>query len=210
MTASSQAVKSEELKSSPKVPGATLKTPKPELGSPDKTLVKSPPKKEVKITPKKENPLEVDIKIEEVEEEKPKPTEALEHRVIFATEGDQHICSNPEQCRHFPSLGEAVIKDVEKLGENAPSKQEREEEGIQDVSVDELEVEDSIMEQVNGDVSENEEGVKTNGDDLKESCVVSKESKPFCDEGETGDSLKREMRKESESEAISCIQEKES
>ena len=210
MTASSQAVKSEELKSSPKVPGATLKTPKPELGSPDKTLVKSPPKKEVKITPKKENPLEVDIKKEEVEEEKPKPTEGLEHRVIFATEGDQHICSNPEQCQHFPSLGEAVIKDVEKLGENALSKQEKEEEGIQDVSVDELEVEDSIMEQVNGDVSENEEGVKTNGDDLKESCVVSKESKPFCDERETGESLKSEMRKESESEAISCIQEKES
>merc|ERR1712013_655958 len=146
--------------------------------------------KEVKITPKKENPLEVDIKKEE--EEKPKPTEGLEHRVIFATEG------------------EAVIKDVEKLGENALSKQEKEEEGIQDVSVDELEVEDSIMEQVNGDVSENEEGVKTNGDDLKESCVVSKESKPFCDERETGESLKSEMRKESESEAISCIQEKES
>ena len=96
------------------------------------------------------------------------------------------------------------------MGENAPSKQEREEEGIQDVSVDELEVEDSIMEQVNGDVSENEEGAKSNGDDLKESCVVPKESKPFCDEGETGDSLKRELRKESESEAISCIQEKES
>ena len=107
-------------------------------------------------------------------------------------------------------LGEAVIKDVEKLGENAPSKQEKEEEGIQDVSVDELEVEDSIMEQVNGDVSENEEGAKSNGDDLKESCVVSKESKPFCDEGEIGESLKRGMMKESESEAISCIQEKES
>ena len=96
------------------------------------------------------------------------------------------------------------------MGENAPSKQEKEEEGIQDVSVDELEVEDSIMEQVNGDVSENEEGAKSNGDDLKESCVVLKDSKPFCDEGETGESLKREMRKESESEAISCIQEKES
>ena len=78
------------------------------------------------------------------------------------------------------------------------------------MSVDELEVEDSIMEQVNGDVSENEEGAKSNGDDLKESCVVSKVSKPFCDEGETGESLKRELRKESESEAISCIQEKES
>ena len=96
MTASSPAVKSEELKSSPKVPATTLKTPKPESGSPDKTLVKSPPKKEVKITPKKENPLEVDIKKEEVEEEKPKPTEGLEHRVIFATEGDQYICINPE------------------------------------------------------------------------------------------------------------------
>ena len=210
MTASSPVVKSEELKSSPKVPATTLKTPKPESGSPDKTLVKSPPKKEVKITPKKENPLEVDIKKEEVEEEKPKPTEGLEHRVIFATEGDHNFCSNLEQCQHFPSLGEAVIKDVEKLGENAPSKQEKEEEGIQDVSVDELEVEDSIMEQVNGDVSENEEGAKSNGDDLKESCVVSKESKSFCDEGETGESLKRELRKESESEAISCIQEKES
>merc|ERR1712029_990742 len=120
--------------------------------------------------------------------EKPKPTEGLEHRVIFATEG------------------EAVIKDVEKLGENAPSKQEKEEEGIQDVSVDELEVEDSIMEQVNGDVSETEEGVKSNGDDLKESCVVSKESKTFCDEGETAESLKSEMRKDSDSEAFSCIQ----
>ena len=65
MTASSPAVKSEELKSSPKVPATTLKTPKPESGSPDKTLVKSPPKKEVKITPKKENPLEVDIKKED-------------------------------------------------------------------------------------------------------------------------------------------------
>jgi len=192
VTASSPAVKSEELKSSPKVPATTLKTPKPELSSADKTLVKSPPKKEAKITSNKEEPLEVDIKKEEVEEEKPKPTEGLEHRVIFATEG------------------EAVIKDVEKLGENAPSKQEKEEEGIQDVSVDELEVEDSIMEQVNGDVSENEEGAKSNGDDLKESCVVSKVSKPFCDEGETGESLKRELRKESESEAISCIQEKES
>merc|ERR1712113_505359 len=142
--------------------------------------------------PKKEKPLELDIKEENVEEEKPKPSEALEHRVIFATEG------------------EAVIKDVEKLGENTPSEQEKEEEGIQDVSVDELEVEDSIMEQVNGDVGENEEGAKSNGDDLKESCVVSKESKPFCDEVEKGESLKREMRKESESEAISCIQEKES
>ena len=122
MTASSPAVKSEELKSSPKVPATTLKTPKPESGSPDKTLLKSSNKKEAKITPKKEEPLEFDIKKEEVEEEKPKPTEALEHRVIFATEGDKHIFSNPEQCQHFPSLGEAVIKDVEKLGENAPSK----------------------------------------------------------------------------------------
>ena len=84
MTASSPAVKSEELKSSPKVAATTLKTPKPELDSPDKTLVKSPPKKEVKITPKKEEPLEFDIKKEE----------ALEHRVIFATEGDHNFYSN--------------------------------------------------------------------------------------------------------------------
>ena len=103
LTMSSPAVKSEELKSSPKVPATTLKTPKPESGSPDKTLVKSPNKKEAKITPKKENPLEVDIKKEEVEEEKPKPTEALEHRVIFATEGDHNFCCNLEQCQHFPS-----------------------------------------------------------------------------------------------------------
>ena len=103
MTASSPAVKSEELKSSPKVPATTLKTPKPESGSPDKTLVKSPPKKEAKITPKKEEPLELDIKKEEVEEEKPKLTEALEHRVIFATEGDHNFCCNLEQCQHFPS-----------------------------------------------------------------------------------------------------------
>ena len=90
-------MKSEELKSSPKVAATTLKTPKPESGSPDKTLVKSPPKKEAKITPKKENPSELDIKKEEVEEEKPKPTEALEHRVVFATEGDHKSCSNLEQ-----------------------------------------------------------------------------------------------------------------
>ena len=94
MTASSPAVKSEELKSNPKVPATTLKTPKPESGSPDKTLLKSPNKKEAKITPKKEEPLEVNIKKEEVEEEKPKPTEALEHRVIFATEGDHNFCCN--------------------------------------------------------------------------------------------------------------------
>ena len=97
MTASPPAVKSEDLKSSPKVADTTLKTPKPESGSPDKTLLKSPPKKEAKITPKKEEPLELDIKKEEVEEEKPKPTEGLEHRVIFATEGDHTCCSNLEQ-----------------------------------------------------------------------------------------------------------------
>ena len=114
--------------------------------------------------------------------------------------------------------GEAVIKDVEKLGENIPSKPEKEEERIQDVSVDELEVEDSIMEQVNGDASEVEEErkMKSNGvePDLIESKsadkVVPKESKPYCDGADDDESLKKETRKESESDSLNCIQEKES
>ena len=118
-------------------------------------------------------------------------------------------------------LGEAVIKDVEKLGENVPLKAEKEEERIQDVSVDEFEVEDSIMEQVNGDASKVEKEKKSNGvePDLTENKsaeeqAVSKESKPYngdatADE-DTSESLKREVRKESESDSLNCIQEKES
>ena len=117
-------------------------------------------------------------------------------------------------------LGEAVIKDVEKLGENVPLKAEKEEERIQDVSVDEFEVEDSIMEQVNGDASKVEKEKKSNGvePDLTENKsaeeqAVSKESKPYngdtaADE-DTSESLKREVRKESESDSLNCIQEKE-
>ena len=115
-----------------------------------------------------------------------------------------------------------MIKDVEKLGENIPLKPEKEEEGIQDVSVDELEVEDSIMEQVNGDASqveekEEEKMMKSNGvqPDLTERSVeekaVSNESKPYnIDNGddETSESLKREARRERDS--LNCIQEKES
>ena len=118
-------------------------------------------------------------------------------------------------------LGEAVIKDVEKLGENVPLKAEKEEERIQDVSVDEFEVEDSIMEQVNGDASKVEKEKKSNGvePDLTENKsaeeqAVSKESKPY--NGDTGadentsESLKREVTKKSESDSLNSIQEKES
>jgi len=161
-----------------------------------KALVKSPVKKEAKISPKKEETVEVDIKFEEEEEaEKVKSAETSDHLVIFATEG------------------EAVIKDVEKLGETPSSKSEKEEEGIQDVSVDEFEVEDSIMEQVNGDASVVEE--KSNGvePDLMENSeekAVFKESKPVSDEvdNDRGESLKADAKKESE--ALDCIQEKES
>ena len=84
--------------------------------------------------------------------------------------------------------------------------------------MDELEVEDSIMEQVNGDASEVEEKrrKKSNGvePDLMESKsadkVVPKESKPYSDGAEDCESLKSEARKESESESLNCIQEKES
>ena len=116
-------------------------------------------------------------------------------------------------------LGEAVIKDVEKLGENIPLKSEKEEEGIQDVSVDELEVEDSIMEQVNGDANQAEKVKKSNGvqPDLMERSAeekaVSKESKPYNGDNaddDTSESLKRETKKESESDSLNCIQEKES
>merc|ERR1719234_1576330 len=151
------------------------------------------------MTPKKE---EVDVKCEEEEEEeedKSKPAEATDHLVIFATEG------------------EAVIKDVEKLGENIPAKPEKEEEGIQDVSVDELEVEDSFLEQVNGHASQEEEKVekkmkKSNGvqPDLMERKAVSKELKP-CNgdnaddaDDDTSESLKRDARKESDS--LNCTQ----
>merc|ERR1711934_623758 len=137
---------------------------------------------------------------EEEEEEKPKSVEASDHLVIFATEG------------------EAVIKDVEKLGENIPLKPEKEEERIQDVSVDELEVEDSIMEQVNGDATEVEEerGKKSNGgepDLIKNKSadkVVPNESKPYSDGADDIESLKSEAMKESESDSLNCIQEKES
>merc|ERR1712192_86797 len=175
--------------------------------SPVKTFVKTPVKKEVKMTPKKE---EVDIKCEEEEEkDKSKPAEASDHLVIFATEG------------------EAVIKDVEKLGENIPAKAE-EEEGIQDVSVDELEVEDTILEQVNGDANQEEEEEeeekekeekgnikKSNGvqPDLMERKAVSKESKPYNSDtadDDTSESLKRDATKESESDSLNCSQEKES
>jgi len=189
---------------------ATLVKQKSEPKSPVKTLVKTPMKKEVKMTPKKE---EVDIKCEEDEEEdKSKPAEGSDHLVIFATEG------------------EAVIKDVEKLGENIPAKLEKEEEGIQDVSVDELEVEDTILEQVNGHANQEEEEVekedekemkKSNGvqPDLMERSplkdkAVSKESKPCngnnADDDDTSESLKRDARKESESDSLNCTQEKES
>ena len=111
-----------------------------------------------------------------------------------------------------------MIKDVEKLGENIPSKPEKEEERIQDVSVDELEVEDSIMEQVNGDASEvgEERKMKSNGvepDLMENKCadkVVPKESKPYSDGADDGESLKSEAMKESESDSLNCIQEKES
>merc|ERR1712181_78651 len=157
--------------------------------SPVKTFVKTPVKKE-----------ELDVKCEEEEEkDKSKPAEASDHLVIFATEG------------------EAVIKDVEKLGEVVPPKPEKEEEGIQDVSVDELEVEDTILEQVNGHA--NQEKVekkikKSNGvqPDLMERKAVSKESKPHngnnADDDDTSESLKRDARKESDS--LNCTQEKES
>jgi len=179
---------------------ATPVKQKSEPKSPVKAVVKTV-KKEAKVTPKKEEPVEVEVKYEEEEEEeKPKSVEASDHLVIFATEG------------------EAVIKDVEKLGENIPSKPEKEEERIQDVSVDELEVEDSIMEQVNGDASEvgEERKMKSNGvePDLMESkCadkVVPKESKPYSDGADDDESLKKETRKESESDSLNCIQEKES
>jgi len=185
---------------------ATLVKQKSEPKSPVKTLVKTPIKKEVKMISKKEEPVEVDVKCEEEEEEeKSKPAEGSDHLVIFATEG------------------EAVIKDVEKLGENIPLKPEKEEEGIQDVSVDELEVEDSIMEQVNGDANqvekEEEKVKKSNGvqPDLMERSAeekaVSKESKPYNGDNaddDTSESLKRETKKESESDSLNCIQEKES
>ena len=99
------------------------------------------------------------------------------------------------------------------MGETPSSKSEKEEEGIQDVSVDEFEVEDSIMEQVNGDASVVEE--KSNGvePDLMENSeekAVFKESKPVSDEvdNDRGESLKADAKKESE--ALDCIQEKES
>ena len=101
------------------------------------------------------------------------------------------------------------------MGETPSSKSEKEEEGIQDVSVDEFEVEDSIMEQVNGDASEAEEVEKSNGvePDLMENSeekAVFKESKPVSDEvdNDRGESLKADAKKESE--ALDCIQEKES
>ena len=107
-----------------------------------------------------------------------------------------------------------MIKDVEKLGEHVTLKPEKEEEGIEDFSVDELEVEDSIMEQVNGELEEVEGRRKSNGvkPDLMESKssedkVVPKESEPFSEEAaDARESLKSESRKESDS----LIQEKES
>merc|ERR1712203_939992 len=92
----------------------------------------------------------------EEEEEKPKSVEASDHLVIFASEG------------------EAVIKDVEKLGENVPLKSEKEEERIQDVSVDELEVEDSIMEQVNGNAPEVEEEMKKKSNGVEPDLMENK------------------------------------
>merc|ERR1712037_688608 len=89
---------------------ATPVKQKSEPKSPVKAVVKTV-KKEAKMTPKKEEPVEVEVKYEEEEEEeKPKSAEASDHLVIFATEG------------------EALITDVEKLGENIPSKPEKEEE----------------------------------------------------------------------------------
>ena len=78
--------------------------------------------------------------------------------------------------------------------------------------MDEFEVEDSIMEQVNGDASVVEE--KSNGvePDLMENSeekAVFQESKPVSDEvNDRGESLKADAKKESE--ALDCIQEKES
>lgn len=174
---------------------ATLEKQKSEPKSPVKAPVKTPVKKEDKMTPKKEVPVEVEVKYEE--EEKPKSAEASDHLVIFATEG------------------EAVIKDVEKLGENVPLKPEKEEERIEDFSVDELEVEDSIMEQVNGEVEEVTGRKKSNGveHDLMEIKsaalkVVPKESEPYSDKADASESLKSESRKENDS--LNCIQEKES
>ena len=78
------------LKTGDSETAATSVKQKSEPKSPVKALVKTPMKKDVKMTPKKEEPVEVDVKCEEEEEndEKPKPAEGSDHLVIFATEGD--------------------------------------------------------------------------------------------------------------------------
>ena len=192
---------------------ATLEKQKSEPKSPVKAPVKTPVKKEDKMTPKKEVPVEVEVKYEE--EEKPKSAEASDHLVIFATEGKFLEPFRNLNVKLLIILGEAVIKDVEKLGENVPLKPEKEEERIEDFSVDELEVEDSIMEQVNGEVEEVTGRKKSNGveHDLMEIKsaalkVVPKESEPYSDKADASESLKSESRKENDS--LNCIQEKES